>query len=179
MLEADRSARPRRQRLGDGGLDLCDWFGTSFVYLSVRRAEHGFSPKKESYAASFFIERLPAGYVAAPPSGNSVKTGISPAFEDNSNKRKKQSTASLTPKIRRPPLYRSPPPPVHHPYASSLRAHQQPYAPRPVSQRHDASSGGHGNRRPLAILRRRSDQQACSTSLPTPPLSHFSSQSYV
>ncbi|GAA6045469.1 hypothetical protein NBRC10513_007835 [Rhodotorula toruloides] len=180
-LEADRSARPRRQRLGGRGLDRCDRLGTSLVHITfVRCVELGFSPQQESYAANFFIGRLQSGFVAAPPSGSCVKNRVSTAVEDNSNKRKKRSTASLTPKIRRPPLYRSPPPPVHRPYALPSRAHQQPYAPRSEVISYDSRTPiERGNHPSLAILRRRSDQQACSTSLPTPPLSYFPTQSYA
>ncbi|BGP00067.1 hypothetical protein JCM10021v2_003746 [Rhodotorula toruloides] len=125
-------------------------------------------------------QRLQSGFVAAPPSGSCVKNRVSTAVEDNSNKRKKRSTASLTPKIRRPPLYRSPPPPVHRPYALPSRAHQQPYAPRSEVISYDSRTPiERGNHPSLAILRRRSDQQACSTSLPTPPLSYFPTQSYA
>ncbi|GAA6029729.1 hypothetical protein NBRC10512_001050 [Rhodotorula toruloides] len=204
-LEADRSARPRRQRLGDGGLDLCDPFGTSFVHLlPVRRAQYSVSTQQAVYAAKFALyvrgspflhlipvltsfapvdsQRLQAGYVAAPLSQECVKNDFLQASEDNANKGsknnfKKRSTASLTPKIRRPPLYRSP---VRRPCALPSHAHQQPYPTRAAPPSHDAVSAASCGVRPsLAVLRRRSDQQACSTSLPTPPLSYFSTQSYV
>ncbi|BGO91997.1 hypothetical protein NBRC10512v2_004261 [Rhodotorula toruloides] len=182
-LEADRSARPRRQRLGDGGLDLCDPFGTSFVHLlPVRRAQYSVSTQQAVYAAKFALYRLQAGYVAAPLSQECVKNDFLQASEDNANKGsknnfKKRSTASLTPKIRRPPLYRSP---VRRPCALPSHAHQQPYPTRAAPPSHDAVSAASCGVRPsLAVLRRRSDQQACSTSLPTPPLSYFSTQSYV